>query len=154
MHCLPNPRVPLRSSHRGLRCSAFGSSIGPPNLRQSKDLASAPASVFFPGEPPPWISTLVLLFFSPPCATSLSLPTSPRRRDPHPCVCARPAPARGAAARGGDVATPCRRGPAARPRPPRRRPSSSLPLRSPSSFPMAMKFQREEGEMKKTMTVS
>jgi hypothetical protein len=50
VHRLPNPRVPLRSSHRGLRRSAFGSSIGLPNLRQSMDLTSAPAKVFFPGE--------------------------------------------------------------------------------------------------------
>jgi hypothetical protein len=50
VHRLPNPRVPLRSSRRGLRRSAFGSSIGPPNLRQSTDLTSAPARVFFPSE--------------------------------------------------------------------------------------------------------
>jgi hypothetical protein len=97
VHRLPNPRVALRSSRRGLRRSAFGSSIGPPNLWQSTDLASAPASAFFPGEPPPWVSTLVLHFFSPPCAAPLSLPTSPRRRDPPPMCACPPCPARGAA---------------------------------------------------------
>jgi hypothetical protein len=101
VHRLPNPRVPLRSSRRGLRRSAFGSSIGPPNLRQSMDLASAPASVFFPSEPPPWISTLVFHFFSPPCAAPLSLPTSPRRRDPHPYACAPACGTALAAGRGG-----------------------------------------------------
>jgi hypothetical protein len=47
---LRNPRVPLRLSRRGLCRGASGSSIGPPNLRQSTDLSSAPARVLFPGE--------------------------------------------------------------------------------------------------------
>jgi hypothetical protein len=92
VHRLPNPRVPLRSSRRGLRQSAFGSSIGPSNLRQSTDLASAPARVFFPGEPPPWISTLVLYFFSPPCAAPLSPHRPPARARSAPAR-ARPTPA-------------------------------------------------------------
>jgi hypothetical protein len=50
VHRLRNPRVPLRSYRRGLRRGATGSSIGPPNLRQSTDLSLAPARVFFPGE--------------------------------------------------------------------------------------------------------
>jgi hypothetical protein len=50
VHRLRNPRIPLRSSRQGLCRSAFGSSIGPPNLRQSKDSSSAPARVFFPSE--------------------------------------------------------------------------------------------------------
>jgi hypothetical protein len=172
---VPNPRVPLRSSRRGLHCSAFGSSIEPPNLRQSMDLTSAPASVFFPSESPPWISTLVLHFFSPPYATSLSFPTSPRRRDPHPCA---RAPARGAApaaGRGGRRLG--RRSPQRRRRNPlqawpgalrawpdgaapvpRRRPSSSLPLlsgtiirgtlKAPNSqlvTPISIKLQRPDG---------
>ena len=53
MHCRRNSRVPLRSSRQGLCRSAFGSSIGSPNRRQSTDFLSAPASVFFPGEKPP-----------------------------------------------------------------------------------------------------
>jgi nitroreductase len=48
VHRLWNPRVPLRSSCRGLHRSAFGLSIGSPNLRQSMDFSSAPARVFFP----------------------------------------------------------------------------------------------------------
>jgi hypothetical protein len=63
VHCLPNPRIPLRSSRRGLRRSAFGSSIGSPNLRQSTDFSSAPARVFFPGEKPPLLCLGFLRFF-------------------------------------------------------------------------------------------
>jgi hypothetical protein len=50
VHRLRNPRIPLHSSCQGLRRSAFCSSIGPPNLRQSKDSSLAPARVFFPSE--------------------------------------------------------------------------------------------------------
>jgi hypothetical protein len=45
-----NPRVPLRSSRRGLRLGASGSMIEPPNLRQSTNFSSAPTRVLFPGE--------------------------------------------------------------------------------------------------------
>jgi hypothetical protein len=62
VHYLRNPRVPLRSSRRGLRRGAFGSSIGPPNLRQSTDFFSAPARVFFPGEKPPLLHLGFLRF--------------------------------------------------------------------------------------------
>jgi hypothetical protein len=72
MHRLRNPRVPLRSSRRGLRCSAFGSSIGPPNLWQSTDLASAPARVFFPGEKPPLLHLEFFRFFVFPSVQSIS----------------------------------------------------------------------------------
>jgi hypothetical protein len=50
VHLLRNPKIPLRLSRRGLHRCASSSSIGPPNLRQSKDFSSAPARVFFPGE--------------------------------------------------------------------------------------------------------
>ena len=72
MHRLPNPRVPLRSSRRRLRRSAFGSSIGSPNLRQSTDFSSAPARVFFPGEKPPLLHLGFLRFFVFPSVQSLS----------------------------------------------------------------------------------
>jgi hypothetical protein len=72
VHRLPNPRVPLRSSRRGLRRSAFGSSIGSPNLRQSTDLASAPARVFFPGEKPPLLHLGFLRLFVFPSVQSIS----------------------------------------------------------------------------------
>jgi hypothetical protein len=76
VHRLPNPRVPLRSSRRGLRRSAFGSSIGSPNLRQSTDFLSAPARVFFPGEKPPLLHLGFLVFsFSRPCRASPTLPS-------------------------------------------------------------------------------
>jgi hypothetical protein len=48
VHRLRNLRVLLHSSHRGLRRSASGSSIGPTNLRQSMVFSSAPARVHFP----------------------------------------------------------------------------------------------------------
>jgi hypothetical protein len=155
VHRLLNPRVPLRSSRRGLRRSAFGLSIGPPNLRQSTDLASAPGRVFFPGEPPPWILTLVLYFFSPPCA-ALSLPTGPLR------VPALPLP-RGAAAatgRGGELLghgsprrrrrrrSPCAHVPAPPARAAQQRSRGPgphggdrvLPCAALCSFPMAIEF--------------
>ena len=72
MHRLRNPRVPLRSSRRRLRRSAFGSSIGSPNLRQSTDLASTPARVFFPGEKPPLLHLGFLRFFIFSSVQSLS----------------------------------------------------------------------------------
>jgi hypothetical protein len=72
VHRLPNPRVPLRSSRRGLRRSAFGSSIGSPNLRQSTDFLSAPARVFFPGEKPPLLHLGFLRFFVFPSVQSIS----------------------------------------------------------------------------------
>jgi hypothetical protein len=137
VHRLPNPRVPLCSSRRGLRHSAFGSSIGPPNLRQSTDLASVPTRVFFPGEPPPWISTLVLYFFSPLCAAPLSPHRPPVRARPAPAR-ARPAPApwhgggdrpwRRTAARGGGAA-PARTSR----RPLRARPSSAAATLAPTA---------------------
>jgi hypothetical protein len=97
VHRLPNPRVPLRSSRRGLRRSVFGSSIGSSNLRQSMDFLSTPARVFFPGEKPPLLHLGFLRFFVFPSVQSLShspltfpdggapLPSvSPLRRRPFP----------------------------------------------------------------------
>jgi hypothetical protein len=51
----------------------------------------------------------------------------------------------GAVARGGDSAAPCRRGPAARPQPPRRRPSSSFPCaaQAPSPWPWNSNVRKE-----------
>jgi hypothetical protein len=72
VHRLRNPRVPLRSSRRRLRRSAFGSSIGSPNLRQSTDFFSAPARVFFPGEKPPLLCLGFLRFFVFPSVQSIS----------------------------------------------------------------------------------
>jgi hypothetical protein len=72
---LRNPRVPLRSSRRGLRRSAFGSSIGSSNLQQSTDFLSAPARVFFPGEKPPLLCLGFLRFFVFP--STQGLPHSP-----------------------------------------------------------------------------
>jgi hypothetical protein len=63
VHRLPNPRVPLCSSRRGLCRSTFGSSIGSPNLWQSTDFSSAPARVFFPGEKPLLLCLGFLRFF-------------------------------------------------------------------------------------------
>jgi hypothetical protein len=48
VHHLWNLWAPLYLSRRGLRLGAFGSSIGPPNLRQSTIFSSAPAKVTFP----------------------------------------------------------------------------------------------------------
>jgi hypothetical protein len=75
VHRLPNPRVPLRSSRRGLRRSVFGSSIGSPNLRQSTDFLSAPVRVFFPGEKPRLLCLGFLRFFVFPSVQGL--PHSP-----------------------------------------------------------------------------
>jgi hypothetical protein len=50
IHRLWNLRVPLHSSRWGLRRGASGSSIGPPNLHQSKDFPSALVRVLFPGK--------------------------------------------------------------------------------------------------------
>jgi hypothetical protein len=86
VHRLPNPRVPLRSSHRGLRRSAFGSSIGSPNLRESTDFLLAPARVFFPGEKPPLLCLGFLRFFVFPSVQGLphSLLTFPGGGAPPP----------------------------------------------------------------------
>jgi hypothetical protein len=67
-----NPRVPLRSSRRGLRRSAFGSSIGSPSLRQSTDFLSTSARVFFPGEKPPLLHLGFFRFFVFSSVQSLS----------------------------------------------------------------------------------
>jgi hypothetical protein len=76
VHRLPNPRVPLRSSRRGLRRSAFGSSIGFPNLRQSTDFLSTPARVFFLGEKLPLLHLVFFVSsFSRPCRVSPTLPS-------------------------------------------------------------------------------
>jgi hypothetical protein len=117
--------------------------------------------VFFPGEPPPWISTLVLHFFSPPCAAPLSLPTGPLRVPALPlCAPALPLPWRA----GGDrpwwpsclghdsprrrrgplrarPGAPCARGVARRCGPGPRGGVRALP--PPLRSPMAMDFQRE-----------
>jgi hypothetical protein len=86
VHRLPNPRVPLRSSRRRLCRSAFGSSIGSPNLRQSTDFLSAPARVFFPGEKPPLLCLGFLRFFVFPSVQGLphSLLTFPGGGAPPP----------------------------------------------------------------------
>jgi hypothetical protein len=141
---LRNPRVPLRSSRRVLRRSAFGSSIRSPNLQQSTDFLSAPARVFFPGEKPPLLCLGFLRFFVFPSTQGLphspltfpgggALPpyvSPPRRRRPpaapaFPCSHAR-APLSGGGGRAPRV--PCGR---ARPRPAR----PDLPCAAPSSSP-------------------
>jgi hypothetical protein len=154
VHRLRNPRVPLRSSRRGLCRDAFGSSIGPPSLRQSMDSSrlrrgsSSSVSLLHGFQPSS------SFFFSPPCTAPLSLLTGPRRRDPHPCAPALPLPAvrrwrpalaaewlgRGSLRRRRHVPLqawpggPYAHGAAARPRPPRRRPSSS-PRAAPAPSP-------------------
>jgi hypothetical protein len=173
VHRLPNPRVPLRSSRRGLRHSAFGSSIGSPNLRQSTDFSLAPASVFFPGKKPPLLCLAFLRFFIFPSVQGLphSLLTFPDGGAPPlsvspPMAPLSPSPA-AAVADGGYRAPrprslPPRRGPRPRARvpcaawpAPWRRSSSSLPLRSPLPFPSSLFHGwEEEDERKKTMTVS
>jgi hypothetical protein len=150
--CLVEGFVAARSVHR-LDPRISGNRRISPRLRRG----------LLPGEPPPWISTLVLHFFSPPCAAPLSLPTALYACPP--CPCARPpCPCRGAAtttgrggraawgtaARGSGVApprarpgAPCARGVARRRGPGPRGGVRALPppLRSCSS--MAMDFQRE-----------
>jgi hypothetical protein len=171
VHRLPNPRVPLRSSRRGFHRSAFGSSIGSPNLRQSTDFASAPARVFFPGEKPPLLHLGFLRFFVFPSVQSLShspltFPAAtPLLRFPsHGAPFPLPAVA---AVAGGDSraprprSLPPRRGPRPRARVPCaawparwRRSSSSLPVRSPLSFPSSLFHGwEEEDERKKTMAI-
>jgi hypothetical protein len=91
VHRLRNPRVPLRSSHRGLRRSASGSSIGPLNLRQSMISSTAPARVFFPGEflyCHPWWILLFFSFSTPqqPISLSLTPGTSARPLPLLPCA--------------------------------------------------------------------
>jgi hypothetical protein len=93
MHRLRNLRVPLRLSRRLLHWGAFGSSMGPPNLRQSTDFSSAPARVFFLGEKPPllYLGFLRVLRF-PVRAGSPSLsPHLLRRRRPFPLCFPSPA---------------------------------------------------------------
>jgi hypothetical protein len=146
VHRLSNPRVPLSSSRQGLRRSAFGSSIGSPNLRQSTDFLSTPARVFFPGEKPPLLHLGFLRFFVFPSVQSISLsPHLPRQRRPSPLRFPprrRPfSPPGGGRRRRSRSRAPCPRAPLpsgcgralrarcgrARPRPARSRP----PLRSP-----------------------
>jgi hypothetical protein len=163
VHRLPNPRVPLRSSRRGLRRSAFGSSIGSPNLRQSTDLASAPARVFFPGEKPPLLHLGFLRLFVFPSVQSISHSplTFPDGGGPSPSV------------------SPPRRRPFSPPRRWRRWPTAALALPHPSpgavAAPLAPRaaapsgrpnlvlpflsslfhgWKKEDEERKKTMTVS
>jgi hypothetical protein len=172
---LRNPRVPLRSSRRGLRRSAFGLSIGSPNLRQSTDLASAPARVFFPGEKPPLLHLGFLRLFVFPSVQSISrspltfpggggpspsvspprrrLFSPPRRRRRWPTAALalpRPTPARTPPGSGGRAPrAPCGR---AHLRPAQPRP----PLRSPLFFPSSLfhGWEEEDEERKKTMAVS
>jgi hypothetical protein len=86
VHRLPNLRVSLCSYRRGLRRDAFGSSVGPTNLRHSTDFSSAPARVFFPGEKPPLLCLGFLRFFVFPFAQGLphSLLTLPGGGAPPP----------------------------------------------------------------------
>jgi hypothetical protein len=99
VHCLRNPRVPLRSSCRGLCRIVSGSSIGPPNLRQSTILSSALTRVFFPGEKTPllylgFLRVLRFLVRAGPPSLPLTFPAaappppsiSPPRRGPLPSL--------------------------------------------------------------------
>jgi hypothetical protein len=92
-----NLRVPLRSSHRGIRPGAFDSSIGPPIRCKSTDFATAPASVFFSDEQTPLFLHPVFRFFSPwnpsPPLSHLLSP-SHVRRSPLPSLLAPPAAGR------------------------------------------------------------
>jgi hypothetical protein len=146
VHRLPNPRVPLRSSCRGLRQGAFGSSIGPSNLRKSTDFSSAPARVFFPDEKPPLLCLGFLRFFVFPSVQGLphSLLTFPGGGAPPPSVSPPVEPLfplpgggrwcqpRSRAPPGGGGRALCgrTRGRPARPDIPCTAPSSSLPLSS------------------------
>jgi hypothetical protein len=142
--------VPMRLSRRGLRRSAFGSSIGSLNLRQSTDLASAPARVFFPGEKPPllYLGFLRVLRFpvrAGPPSFSPHLPRRrrwrPRSRAPAP---ARPSPAAVVVPRAPGAATPAPG-----------RPGLVLPCAAPSSSPSSLFHGwEEEDERNKTMAVS
>jgi hypothetical protein len=88
VHRLPNLRVLLRSPRRGLCRGAFGSSIGPSNLRQSTDFSSAPTRVFFPSEKPPLLCLEFLRFFVFPSKQGLphSLLTFPGGGAPPPSI--------------------------------------------------------------------
>jgi hypothetical protein len=87
MHRLRKPRVPLRSSRRGLHLGMFGSWIGPPKLHQSTVSSSTSARVFFPGEKPPLLHLWFLRFFVFPSVQGFTLPplTSPSGGGPPPC---------------------------------------------------------------------
>jgi hypothetical protein len=90
---LRNPRVPLRSSRRGLYRDAFSSSIGPPNLGQSMNSSqlrrgsSSPVSLLHGFQPSS------SFFFSPPCAALSLSPPAPDSATPHPSTPALPLPA-------------------------------------------------------------
>jgi hypothetical protein len=88
VHRLPNLRVPLCSSRRRLCRSVFGSSIGPPNLRQLTDLTSASARVFFPGELLHSCSSFSSIFSVWRGTTSFPRTPAPAARCPAPGPCA------------------------------------------------------------------
>jgi hypothetical protein len=150
VHRLPNPRVPLRLSRRGLRHSVFGSSVGSSNLRQLTDFLSAPARVFFTGEKPPLLCLGILCFPVRAGPPSLS-PHLPRRWRPsppfplpwHPFSSS---PTAAAVAGGANRAPAPARAPPwqwwsrpsrpVRPRPPPTGPTSSSPYAAPSSSPL------------------
>jgi hypothetical protein len=84
VHRLWNPRVPLCSSHRGLRLGASGSSIGPPNHRQSTVSSLARVKVTFP--------VSLLHCFQPSSSFSSSMEVPPPRSPSPPPPAPRGAP--------------------------------------------------------------
>jgi hypothetical protein len=128
-HRLRNPRVPLRSSHRGLCWGMSGLSIGPLNLSQSMDFSSAPVRVFFLGEKPPLLHLRFLSFFVFPSMQGLPVPplTLLGGGAPSPYVPpgAAPLPSLVAVGPTGSTDARCRAWPCPR------RPGSALPLHSP-----------------------
>jgi hypothetical protein len=75
VHHLRNPRVPLRSSRRGLHLGASGSSIGPLNHHQLTDFLLGSSEGLLPWETSIVVPTVpsCSLFFRP-CRASLTLP--------------------------------------------------------------------------------
>jgi hypothetical protein len=143
----------LCSYRRGLRRGASGSSIEHPNLRQSTDFFSAPASVFFPGEKPSLLHLGFLCFsFSPrPPSPSPHLSgggVPPRAFSPSVAPIS-PSQAATAAA----VPRTCVRAPPCAPAPGR---PGSPPCASPSPSPSSSLFHgwEEEDGVRKKMAVS
>jgi hypothetical protein len=80
-----NPRVPLCSSCRELRPSAFDSSIRPTFCPQSANLCLTLANCVFSNEPPPLLNIGFLRFFVFPFVHGPFLPSlSPLAAAPHP----------------------------------------------------------------------
>jgi hypothetical protein len=139
VHRLPNPRVPLRSSRRGLRRSAFGPLIGSSNLWQSTDFLSAPTRVFFP------VRTSIVVprvsscsSFSHPCKASLTLPTPSLVAAPLPPPFPLPSGAPFSLPGGGGGRAPCAMCSCARA-------WLDLSMRSPSpSPPLSLPWMREK----------